>query len=69
MVTNFTSRFSADEESESKFVFSWLTAVIDQNGNVKLVTPTDADRKIIEGLPEHDRYEFNKRFNALAKSA
>jgi hypothetical protein len=61
-------RYSTDEGSESRFVFSWITAIIDQNGKVKFVKPTDADRDAIEGLPDHDRYELNKRCNALVKA-
>lgn len=62
------SRFSMEEESGSNFAFSWLTAIIDKNGNVNLVRPTDADRKIIEGLPDHDRYNLDLRFCALEKA-
>lgn len=62
------NRYGSDEESESKFVYSWMTVVIDRDGNVKLVQPSDADRKIVEGLPEQARYEFKTRFNALTRS-
>jgi hypothetical protein len=61
------NRYGGDDESESRFVHTWVTAVIDQNGKVKLIKPTDADRKVVEGLPDHDRFELSKRYNALAK--
>jgi hypothetical protein len=60
------SRFPADEE-ESKFIHSWVTAVIDQKGNVRFIKPTDADRRIVESLYEGDKYSLSKRFNVLAK--
>lgn len=59
------SGFSEDEE-KSKFVHSWVTAVIDQEGHVRLIKPTDADRTIVAGLDHENRYSLNKRFNALA---
>jgi hypothetical protein len=60
------SRFGEDEE-DSKFIHSWVTAVIDQDGSVRLIRPTDADRKIVESLYHGDKYSLSKRFNALAK--
>jgi hypothetical protein len=62
------SRFSTEDGSGSKFVFSWLTAIIDKNGDVKIVRPTDADRRAIGMLPEHDQGDLNARFSALAKA-
>ncbi|MGA9601355.1 MAG: hypothetical protein WBS22_14095 [Methylocystis sp.] len=61
------SRFNTEKGSESKFVFTWLTAIIDKDGNVKVVKPTDADRKPIDALPERDRSEFEKRIKKLAE--
>jgi hypothetical protein len=61
------SRFSEDEE-ESKFVRSWITAIIDKGGNVKLLKPTDADRQIVEDLPHEEKYSLSKRFIALVKA-
>ena len=62
------NRYGGDDEGESRFVHTWVIAVIDQNGNVKVVKPTDADRKIVESLPEHDRFDLSKRYNALANA-
>jgi hypothetical protein len=64
-----SGRFNTGEGSDGKFVFSWLTAIIDQSGNVRLVKPTDADRKVIESLHEHDHCDLNARFRALKESA
>jgi hypothetical protein len=61
------SRFSEDEE-ESKFVHSWVTAIIDRGGNVTLLKPTEADRKIVANLPHEERYSFSARFAGLARA-
>ena len=60
------NRFS-DDEDKSGFVYSWVTAIIDQTGNVRLVEPSDADREIVAGLSHEDKYSFNRRFAALTK--
>lgn len=62
------NRYGGDDEGESRFVHTWVTAVIDQNGNVKVVKPTEADRKVVEILPDQDRFELSKRYNALSKA-
>jgi hypothetical protein len=60
------NRYS-DDEGESKFVHSWVTAIVDQEGTVKLIKPKDADRTIVENLPHEAKYSLSKRFAALAK--
>ncbi|BAM89476.1 AAA ATPase [Bradyrhizobium oligotrophicum S58] len=60
------SRYSEDE-GESKFVHSWVTAIIDQKGMVTLIKPTDSDREIVDSLPHEAKYSLSKRFAALAK--
>ncbi|MCK1489731.1 hypothetical protein IVB14_04670 [Bradyrhizobium sp. 180] len=58
------NRYSEDE-GESKFVHSWVTAIIDQEGAVRLIKPTDDDRKLVESLPHEAKYSLSKRFAAL----
>lgn len=58
---------SSDDEDKSGFVYSWVTAIIDQMGNVRLVEPSEADRKIVAGLSHEDKYSLNRRYAALTK--